>query len=165
VAGGSPAAEAGLVAGGRILAANGRRLSAPLDWEDVILDLRPGDPISVEIDGRADPVRIRAGALPSVSAERVVVLDDLEMITVTAQIRAERSLASEDGALVVSASDAISSQIGLRDGDVLVQINNVRVRSAEDAARFFEQLNPGRVRLGVERRGGYVFLDFVWRRG
>jgi serine protease Do len=87
------------------------------------------------------------------------------MITVTAQIRAERDLASEDGALVVSASDVVSSQIGLRDGDVLVQINNVRVRSAEDAARFFEQLSPGRVRLGVERRGGYVFLDFVWRRG
>lgn len=165
VAGGSPAAEAGLVAGRRILAANGRRLSAPLDWEDVILDLRPGDALAVELEGAASPVRIRAGDLPSLTAERVVVLDQMEMITVTPQIRAERQLASEDGALVVSASDAVSSQIGLRSGDVLVQINNVRVRSAEDAARFFEQLRPGRVRLGVERRGGYVFLDFVWRRG
>jgi serine protease Do len=165
VAGDSPAARAGLVAGGRILAANGRRLAAPLDWEDVLLDLRPGSPISVEVEGRGDPVRIEAGSLPSLSAERVVVLDDLEMITVDAQIRAERGLASEDGALVISASPEISSQIGLRDGDVLVQINNVRVRSAAEAAQFFEQLRPGRVRLGVERRGGYVFLDFVWRRG
>lgn len=165
VAGGSPAAEAGLLAGGRIMAANGRRLAAPLDWEDVLLDIRPGSPLSIEIDGRPDPVRIVAGDLPSLNAERVVVLDDLEMITLDAAIRAERGLASEDGALVISASSAISSQIGLRDGDVLVQINNVRVRSAEDAARIFEQLRPGRVRLGVERRGGYVFLDFVWRRG
>ena len=165
VAGDSPAAQAGLVAGGRILAANGRRLAAPLDWEDVLLDLRPGSSISVEVEGRSTPVRIEAGNLPSLSAERVVVLGDLEMITVDARIRAERGLASEDGALVTAASPNISSQIGLRDGDVLVQINNVRVRSAEEAARFFEQLRPGRVRLGVERRGGYVFLDFVWRRG
>ena len=165
VAGGSPAAQAGLVAGGRILAANGRRLAAPLDWEDVLLDLRPGSSISVEVEGRSTPVRIEAGNLPSLSAERVVVLDDLEMITVDARIRAERGLASEDGALVTRASAQISSQIGLRDGDVLVQINNVRVRSAAEAAQYFEQLRPGRVRLGVERRGGYIFLDFVWRRG
>ena len=147
------------------MAANGRRLAAPLDWEDVLLDLRPGSPISVEVEGRAEPVRIEAGALPSLNAERVVVLEELEMITVDEQIRAERGLASEDGALVISASAEISSQIGLRDGDVLVQINNVRVRSAAEAAQFFEQLRPGRVRLGIERRGGYVFLDFVWRRG
>ena len=165
VAGDSPAARAGLVAGGRIMAANGRRLAAPLDWEDVLLDLRPGSPISVEVEGRAEPVRIEAGTLPSLNAERVVVLEELEMITVDEQIRAERGLASEDGALVISASADISSQIGLRDGDVLVQINNVRVRSAGEAAQFFEQLRPGRVRLGIERRGGYVFLDFVWRRG
>ena len=165
VAGGSPAAAAGLVAGRRILAANGRRLAAPLDWEDVIRDLRPGDALAVELEGSAEPIRIRAGELPSLSAERVVVLEQMEMITVTPAIRAERGLASEDGALVVSASDAVSSRVGLRPGDVLVQINNVRVRSAEDAARIFEQLTPGRVRLGVERRGGYVFLDFVWRRG
>jgi serine protease Do len=165
VAGDSPAAEAGLVAGGRILAANGRRLAAPLDWEDVKLDLRPGDMLAVEIEGRAEPLRVRADDLPSLRAERVEVLGALEMITVTPQIRAERGLASEDGALVVSASAAASSRIGLRDGDVLVQINNVRVRSAEEAARLFEQLPTGRVRLGVERRGGYVFLDFVWRTG
>ncbi len=165
VAGGSPASAAGLVAGRRILAVDGRRLSAPLDWEDVILDLRPGDAVAVDVEGRDAPVRIQAGDLPSLSAERVVVLDQMEMITVTPQIRAERQLASEDGALVVTASDAVSSQIGLRAGDVLVQINNVRVRSADDAARFFQQLPPGRVRLGVERSGGYVFLDFVWRRG
>ncbi|MBT8336776.1 MAG: hypothetical protein KJO11_09245, partial [Gemmatimonadetes bacterium] len=161
----SPAADAGLVAGGRILAANGRRLAAPLDWEDVKLDLRPGDMLAVQIEGRDDPLRVRADELPSLRAERVEVLGALEMITVTPQIRAERGLASEDGALVVSASAAASSRIGLRDGDVLVQINNVRVRSAEEAARLFDQLPPGRVRLGVERRGGYVFLDFVWRTG
>ncbi len=163
VTGGSPAARAGLIAGRRILAANGRRLAAPLDWEDVIIDLRPGDVLVVDIEGRAEPVRIQAASLPSLDAERVVVFDELEFISVTPAIRAERNLSSEDGALVVTSSDAIASQIGLRAGDVLVQINNVRVRSAEEAARFFEQLPRGRVRLGIERRGGYVFLDFIWR--
>ena len=34
-----------------------------------------------------------------------------------------------------------------------------------EAARHFQQLRPGRVRLGVERRGGYIFFDFIWQRG
>lgn len=165
VAGGSPAQDAGLVAGRRVLSANGRRLAAPLDWEDVIIDLRPGDALTLEVEGGAAPVRIRAEDLPSLTAERVIVLEQLEMINVTPQIRAERELASEAGALVVSAAPAIASQIGLQPGDVLVQINNVRVNSADEAARYFQQLRPGRVRLGVERRGGYIFIDFIWRRG
>lgn len=165
VAGGSPAARAGLVAGRRVLSANGHPLAVPLDWEDVIIDLRPGDILRLEVEGAASPVEIRAGELPSVAAARVVVLDELEMINVTPQIRAERGLASEAGALVVSASPAITSQIGLRAGDVLVQINNVRVGSAEEAARLFQQLPPGRVRIGVERGGGYAFFDFIWQRG
>lgn len=165
VAGGSPAQEAGLVAGRRVLTANGRRLAAPLDWEDVIIDLRPGDALTLEVEGGAEPVRIRVGDLPSLTAERVIVLEELEMINVTPQIQAERELASGAGALVVSASPSISSRIGLQPGDVLVQINNVRVNSADDAARYFQQLRPGRVRLGVERRGGYIFFDFIWQRG
>jgi serine protease Do len=162
IVGGSPAADAGLRPGRRILAVNDRRLAAPLDWENVLLDLRPGDEVRVRLEEAGDVV-VRAGDLPSVEAERVQVLEELELITLTPQIRAERGVASERGALVVEASPAVTRQIGLRPGDVLVQVNNARVADADEAARIFQRLPAGRTRLVVERGGGYVFQDFIWR--
>jgi serine protease Do len=163
VIGGSPAHEAGLRPGRRILTANGRRLAAPLDWEDLLIDLRPGDPVSVTLMESDDEVRLRAAEAPSLRAERVRALRDLELITLTPQIRAERGVASEEGALIVSLGDALAQQLGFREGDVIVQINDVRIRRAEDAARVFESLQPGRVRIVLERGGGYAIRDFLWR--
>jgi serine protease Do len=165
VAAGSPADQAAVEAGDRLLAANGRTLNTPLDFEAVLLDLRAGDALELRVEGQARPARMRAAALPSVTAERVTVLRDMQLITVTPQIRSERGIMSEDGALIASISAQLAGQLGLRQGDVLVQVNRARVRSAEDAARIFEGLRgQGTVRIYVERNGGYVARDLYWRR-
>ncbi|HKJ01260.1 MAG TPA: PDZ domain-containing protein, partial [Longimicrobiales bacterium] len=101
----------------------------------------------------------------SVTAERVTVLQDMQLITLTPQIKAERGLVSDEGALIASISDQLSSQLGLQVGDVLRQVNQARVGSAEDARRIFEGLRgEGRVRIWVERNGGYIARDLYWRR-
>jgi len=165
VAPGSPADRAALEPGDRLTAANGHRLMAPLDFEAVLLDLRSGDELDLEVEGQRRPVRLRAEALPSVTAERVTVLQDMQLITVTPAIQAERGLDSEQGALIASISDALSAQLGLQEGDVIVQINNSRVRSADDAARIFAGLRSrSPVRIYFERNGGYVVRQFYWRR-
>ena len=106
-----------------------------------------------------------AAALPSVTAERVTVLQDMQLITVTPQIRAERGLVNEEGALIASISDRLSAQLGLQAGDVLIQVNRTRVTSADDARRIFESLRgQGAVRIYVERNGGYIVRDLYWRR-
>ena len=64
--------------GARLLEASGRRLSAPLDFENVVMDLRAGDEIALLADG-GKSIRIRSEALPSVRAERVRILTDLEI--------------------------------------------------------------------------------------
>ena len=110
-------------------------------------------------------VRMTAAALPSVTAERVTVLQDMQLITVTPQIRAERGLVNEEGALIASISDRLSAQLGLQAGDVLIQVNRTRVTSADDARRIFESLRgQGAVRIYVERNGGYIVRDLYWRR-
>jgi serine protease Do len=163
VVGGSPAQEAGLRPARRILEANGRRLAAPLDWEDLLMDLRPGDQVTLVLEGAPEPVRVRAGVSPSITAERVRALRDLELITLTPQVRAERRIASETGAVIVSLSDAIRSQLGFEEGDVIVQINNTRVGTANEAADLLNRLQPGRVRIVIERGGSYSIRDFIWR--
>jgi serine protease Do len=165
VAPGSPGDKAGVEVGDRLLTANGKALTTPLDFEAVLLDLRAGDPLQLTVDGRSRPLRMSAVALPSVTAERVTVLQDMQLITVTPEIRAERGISSQEGALIASISDRLSSQLGLQEGDVLVQINRTRVGSAEEAKRIFENIRgEGRIRIWVERNGGYVARDLYWRR-
>jgi serine protease Do len=160
----SPADQAAIEGGDRLLAANGRALTAPLDFEAVLLDLRAGDPLELEIEGQRRPITVQSAPLPSVTAERVRVLQDMELTSVTPQIRAERSLASEDGALILSISDRLSGLTGFRGGDVLVQVGSTRIRSAEDAARIFDRLRgPRVVRFWLERNGDYVARDLRWR--
>jgi type II secretory pathway component PulC len=72
---------------------------------------------------------------------------------------------SEEGALIASISDRLAGQLGLAVGDVLVQVNRTRVRSAEDAAKIFDGLRgQGAIRIYVERNGGYVARDLYWQR-
>ena len=168
VAPGSPGDRAALEAGDRLLSANGRPLSAPLDFEGTLMDLRAGERLVLEVDGVSRPVTLEAVAFPSVTAERIRVLSDIELITVTPQIQVERNLTSADGALIADISSELQGQLGLRPGDVIVQINRARIRSAEDAAGVFESLESlrgtGRIVLYFERNGDYNMRNFYWSR-
>jgi serine protease Do len=165
VVAGSPADRAGLEVGDRLLAANRRALTGPLDFEGILLDLRAGDGLQVAIEGQQQTVELEAAAFPSTTAERVRVLQDIELITVTPQIRAERGLASERGAMIAGLSDESAGQTGLRRGDVIVQINRVPVGSAGELARIFESLTgTGRMDVYFERNGGYNRRTLQWRR-
>ena len=165
VATGSPADGEGLAAGSSILAANGSRVATPLDFEAMLLDLRAGDAITLQIEGRRDPLRIVATTLPSVTAERVTVLEDLELITVTPEVRAERNVRSEAGALVVGISAELSRILALRTGDVLLSVNRTRISTAEEANQAFRAVaGTGRVSIYAERNGQILAHTFNWGR-
>ena len=165
VAPGSPADRAALTVGDRLLSANGRVLSGPLDFEGMLLDLRAGDRLALAVEGQSQSVSLEAAAFPSVTAERVRVLSDIELITVTPQIQVERDLTSVDGALIADISGELQNQLGLRPGDVIVQVNRTRVRSAEDAANVFASLRgTGRIVIYFERNGDYNMRNFYWSR-
>ena len=160
----SPADRAALRAGDHLLEANGRPLGGPLDWEAVLLDLRAGDPLTLEVGGQSRPVELEAVAYPSMTAERVTVLQGIQLITVTPQIQLERGLVSEEGAYIASISEQLRAQLGLASGDVIVAINRYRMSSADDVRRAFEALaGSGRIQLYIERGGQFMLRTFYWR--
>jgi serine protease Do len=165
VAEGSPADEAALRVGDRLIEANGRPLTGPLDWDGVLLDLRAGDPLALVVQGRDRPVALTAVAYPSVTAARVTLFRDIELISVTPQIQLERGLVSSYGALVEDITPDLAGRLGLRRGDVILQMNRTRIRSADEAAQFFASLTgrEGRVVLLIERDGAYGSRSLYWR--
>ena len=99
--------------------------------------------------------------LLSFSAERVRALAGLQLVTLTPAIRAERSLTSEQGALIVGLSNDARS-IGLEEGDLIVEINRQPVRSAEEAASILRSIR-GQGRIFIERQGRFGSFTFYIR--
>lgn len=162
VATGSPAAIAGLRAGDVMVLANGQKMRTWLDWEAVKLDVAVGDTVLVEVKSGTGTVRhrIRTGELPSVTAEKVPALQDVQLVTVTPAIRAERHIAAEQGALIFSISPDAARLTGLQGGDVILAINNSRVEDASAVGTTIERLQPARgFRVFFERDRRIRFTD------
>jgi serine protease Do len=165
VAPGGPAARAGVRQNDVLIEANGRRLRNYLDWEAVKLDLHVGDAVQVAVrSGNGSRTRrIVTGDLPTVTAEKITVLQDLQLINVTPEIQAERSIRSEQGALIFRLSPEVSRATGLQEGDVILAIDRTPVRNASEVASLLN-VRPGQViRIYVEREGQITFTDLMFR--
>jgi serine protease Do len=163
---GSPAAQANIRNGDALLAAGGRRLRSPYDWQAVLLDVRVGEDLGLRVrrGDREFDISVRVADQPEVSAPRVEVLRELELITLTQAIRAERGVSARQGALVYRASERITSEIGLRAGDVILQVNRTPVERAEDVRRLLDISGPRDVIRIYFERGQRVFMtDFILR--
>jgi serine protease Do len=138
---GSPAERAGIRVGDQIVRAGTRVVRNPFDWEARLLDVRVGEsmPVVVRRSGREISATLTAAVAPEVSAPKVTVLTDLQLVSVTDAIRQERGIASSAGALVYKVSDRISDVIGIQPGDVIVQVGRSRVGSAEAASAAIER--------------------------
>src|SRR5215213_121373 len=165
VAPGGPAARAGLQPGDVLVEANGRRLRNYLDWEAVKLDLHVGDTVTVVQRSGQNTVRRRVvtGDLPTVTAEKITVLQDLQLINVTPAIQGERGIRSERGALIFRLSPQVSRATGLQEGDVILAINRSPVRSASDVADLLNVRPAQVVRIYLEREGQVTFTDLIFR--
>jgi serine protease Do len=163
VASDGPADAAGVRPRDVLVSALGRPMRTFLDWEAVKLDVSPGDTLDAVVrrDGRDRRARIGVRDLPTTIAERVAVLGDLELITVSAPVRQERQLQSESGALIYRIGDSTARNTGLRSGDVIVQINRQRIERAGDVQEVFRRL-AGRmaIRVYVERGGSIGWTEF-----
>jgi serine protease Do len=163
---GSPADRAGLRADDVILRVGDRVIRNPFDWEATLLDVRVGEriPLRVRRGSREFDTQVAVQDLPEVTAPKVQVLRELELVTVTPAIRAERRIRSEGGALILTVGPGTAEQLGVQSGDVIVQINRTPIRSAQDAAKAIDYFSGrGAIRMFLERDGNVYTTDFVIR--
>jgi serine protease Do len=160
---GSPAAKAGLEVGDVILREGTRVIRNPFDWQAALLDLRVGSPAKLHVKrgSRELDIDVNVADLPEVTAPKVQVLRELELVSVTPAIAAERGLRNAAGALIYRISPTIADQTGLQQGDVILQVNNARISSAQDVAKAIDYYG-GRtyLQLVVERQGQLYMTRF-----
>ncbi len=166
IAPGSPAARADIRAGDQLRRVGTRALRNPFDWEAALLELRPGEtaPVVLRRAGVERTATLQPSDVPEVSAPKVTVLRELQLVTLTPTIRAERRVQSTAGALVFQTSSRVTADLGIEPGDVIVQVNRTPVQTADEVARALDvYAGRGPIRLVFERGGRYAFTDFLIR--
>ena len=122
-----------------------------MGWELGLLDAGVNSKVRVmyERNGRQRNVILDVEELPSNMAERVQVVQGLDLITLTPSIALERRLDIEQGALISEIGNQASNVTGLREGDVILFINRETVSDAQTAGELFQSY-AGRGRIVVE---------------
>jgi serine protease Do len=161
---GSPAARAGIQTGDVLVQSRDRQIHSAYDWEAERLELRVGDevPLTLRRGDREFKVGVKVADLPEVNAPKVTVLKEIQLVTLTPAIRAERSIRRANGALVQSVSQRVADQLGIQAGDVILQINRVPIADAEAAARALDYYaGRGAIVMYIERQGQVYTTEFV----
>ena len=166
VAENGPAGRAGIAPGDVLLAARGRRLRTLLDWEAVLLDAGPGDTLTVlcRCRDRRRSATLLVADLPTSSAEQVSVLGDIQVVTLTPEIRQERGIQTREGVLIYRIGEDTRRATGLAPGDVVFQVNRQRLAAADALQRAFAQAAGGQaITLWFERGGRIGRTSFYVR--
>ena len=161
---GSPADRAGIKPGDILAQSRDRVLHNPYDWEAERLELRVGEdvPLVVRRGTSEMKVNVRVADLPEVNAPKVTVLKEIQLVTLTPAIRAERNIRRANGALIQSVSQRVADQLGIQAGDVILQVNRVPIADAESAAKAIDYYaGRGAIVMYVERAGQVYTTEFV----
>jgi serine protease Do len=177
----TPAAKAGLQSGDVVRELNGKKITDRDQLRLMVSQMAPGTKVNLKIL-RSEPgkkpvernITATLGALPSDLASNRSSgeepeqntssaqdsLDGVEVADLDAQTRSQIKLPSNlNGALVSNVEpDSTSAEAGLRPGDVILEIDRLPVRNADEAVELSKKAKGERTLLRIWRNGGSSFL-------
>ena len=169
----SPAEKAGLKSGDVITEFNGKPVKDSRHLKLQVADLAPGTKVPVKImrDGEQKSLEVVLKEFPKDDAlakrdqgdKESTSSDTLDGVTVgdidAAARRQLRLPATLKGALVVQVDESSASyEAGLREGDVILEINHKAVRTADDAVQLSDKIKDKHILLRIWSRGGSRYL-------
>jgi serine protease Do len=176
----APAANAGIKTGDVITAVNGKKVNDPRELRLMIGSMAPGTKAQLEInrEGQTKTFDVQLAEMPPSAAnedtetsteepaqpEKTTVFGGVGITNITADIRTALNLPKEvEGAVIANIdTESPAAKAGLREGDVIQEVNKQPVKSAKDLLAISKKLKPNDkilMRVYSQGRSGYVALE------
>jgi serine protease Do len=169
----TPAEKAGLKAGDVITKINDTEIRDQRQLQLVVTQLAPGSDVKIEYlrDGKPATATAKLGLRPNRTGENdrsedrpegqdVGVLNGVGVGEITPQIRDELHIPNRIQGAIITNIDANSpsAQQGLREGDVILQLDKHPVHNADEAVKLSEEIKGPKVMVLIWRAGGTSFV-------
>jgi len=176
----SPSEKAGLRTGDVITAANGKKVSDARELRLMIGSMAPGTKVQVEVnrEGQSKILNVDLAEMPAGVAEqgaeaapeeaaqpeKATVFGGVAVADITDDVRTALNLPKDTQGAVIAEIDADSSaaKAGLREGDVIQEVNKQPVKNAKDLVAINKRLKPNEkilIRVYSQGRSGFVALE------
>ena len=155
-----PAAKAGLQEGDIITAVNGKAIDDSVDMPVIIGSMAPGSiaKLSIIRNNKDMTLDVKVEEAPNESASsnasKTAAANKLG-VTVRPLNDEEKAKAETEGLLVTESTDA-DRKDGIREDDIIVNVNGVKIKKTDDLARVLEKNKN--LRVLVQRRDGRIFI-------
>ena len=177
---GSPAQKAGIKTGDVITSVNGKKVTDNRELRLMVGSMAPGTNAQIEVnrDGQKKSINVdlaemppgttQEGAEPSpaepAQPEKATVFGGVAVADITPEIRNALSLSNDiKGAVIADIDpDSAAAKAGLREGDVIQEVNKQPVRNAKDLVAINKSLKPDEkilIRVWSQGRSGFVALE------
>jgi len=172
---GSAAEKAGLKRGDVITRVNGANVTDPRGLALAIGRMSPGAEITLDYlrDGKTTTLKIKLGEQPTQNlsaggregAENkdVGVLNGVGVSDLTPEARSQLQVpAGVEGALITQVDpDSAAARAGLREGDLILELDRKHVRNASEAVKLSEEIKGPKVLVFLWRESAkrYVVVD------
>jgi serine protease Do len=177
----SPAEKAGIKTGDLITAANGKKISDSRELRLMIGSMAPASKAQLEVnrEGHSKTLNVELAEMPpgvseeggpeatpeeSAQPEKATVFGGVAVADIIDDVRTALNLAKDIHGAVIADIDADSpaAKAGLREGDVIQEVNKQSVRNAKDLVAISKKLKPNEkilIRVWSQGRSGFVALE------
>src|SRR6266576_856274 len=176
----APAAKAGIKTGDLIAAVNGKKINDARELRLMICSMAPGTKAQIEVnrEGQTKTFDIQLAEMPPNAAyegaetsseenteqEKTTVFGGVAITNITDDIRTAHNLSKDvQGAVIADIDpDSPAAKAGLREGDVIQEVNKQPVKSAKDLVAISKKLKSKEkilMRVYSQGRGSYVALE------
>jgi len=164
-----PAGAAGVEVGDVILEFNGKRISQSANLPPLVGRTPIGTSVELKVlrASKQRTLSLKVGELPNEDSETQTKNPEsakenrlgLVVMDPTTEQRSELNLKEEGGVLIKEVGEGPARHAGLRQGDIILTINHVRISNTTNFRNLVKDLPSGKtVPLLVQRSGGPIFM-------
>jgi len=176
----SPSEKAGMKTGDVITSVNGKKIGDARELRLMIGSMPPGTKVEIEVnrEGQSKIINVELAEMPAGAAEqdteaspeenaqpeKATVFGGVAVADVTDEIRNALNLSKDIKGAVIAEIDADSpaAKAGLREGDVIQEVNKQPVKNAKDLVAISKRLKPDEkilIRVWSQGRSSFVALE------